>query len=180
MPEQEGPLATGVSALKALAVLLLVVALAVASLVLLILGSTRVVVPLARGDPWATIGIFLAISALAGGGAYALRDVSERRVRPVFTGLCTVAVVSVLGALVADDERRDMNEVVADYCAYGSVSQSQLLSCRSRVDFEYIERARTPARVFAFGGAEAECGSDSGPFCEDVLRRRISEELDDR
>jgi hypothetical protein len=55
---------------------------------------------------------------------------------------------------------------VADYCAYGAVSEAQLDGCIDHVDESDVERLDTNAAQYGRGELD-KCLSDAGPFCGD-------------
>jgi hypothetical protein len=65
---------------------------------------------------------------------------------------------------------------IADYCAYGAVSQAQLDACIDHVVEGDINGLETNAAQFARREFD-ECRVDAGPFCEDFLQRRLWEDV---
>jgi len=65
--------------------------------------------------------------------------------------------------------------LVYDYCAYGAVSEAQLLGCINHADPEEIWKSDTNAARF---GREvlSDCLADAGPLCADALEYRLLEE----
>jgi hypothetical protein len=62
--------------------------------------------------------------------------------------------------------RHNTDNMVYDYCAYGSRSVAQLAGCIDHVTPGQAEYAETPAGKMARGGTD--CGVGAGPFCRDV------------
>lgn len=57
------------------------------------------------------------------------------------------------------------SDTVADYCAYGAISQAQLDGCREHATEGDVSGRNTNAARYARGDLD-ECLQDSGPFCE--------------
>jgi hypothetical protein len=53
---------------------------------------------------------------------------------------------------------------IADYCAYGAVSQAQLSRCETHAKPDEIARLHTNAADFAMRRLRS-CRPDAGPFC---------------
>lgn len=82
--------------------------------------------------------------------------------------LCTVALAatgceSVDSGSGSSDAPQDP---VAEYCAYGAVSDAQLAGCESHVEESDIDALDTNAAEYSRGNLN-ECLDDAGPFCED-------------
>lgn len=87
--------------------------------------------------------------------------------------LAAVGPVALLVAMVGFSlyQSRDNNdELVWDYCAYGSVSVTQFARCVQDVTPGQVIYADTPASRFALGGGD--CGVGSGPYCDEAAKRR--------
>jgi len=60
----------------------------------------------------------------------------------------------------------DSRDPIADYCAYGAVSEAQLAGCESHVEESDIDELDTNAAEYSRGELD-ECLDDAGPFCEE-------------
>jgi hypothetical protein len=63
------------------------------------------------------------------------------------------------------DRAEDASETVKDYCAYGAMSEAQLVGCTSSVTHDDATSRDTNAAAYARGELD-ECLSDAGPFCK--------------
>lgn len=87
-----------------------------------------------------------------------------------------VSALLLLSAVSVNNAQNNAAEFVSDYCRYGSVSRAQLNGCVSHVTPAYIRSRRTAAARFA-RDTEADCGSGAGPFCREVIARRVAEAI---
>lgn len=126
-----------------------------------------------RGQADAVL-IGLVVAALLVGGTWWL--LVEAGNPQIAMGLLTALIVwSAFGMYLT---RNVANQMVSDYCAYGSVSKAQLEGCKDHVTAAMVKSRDTAASDFAQGDSTAECGYDSGPFCEAVLDRRYLDEAE--
>ena len=159
----------GIFALWALAI--------VGGFVLLVTGHDSIIRPLAGGPAavWFAVAIVLVTAASA-----VVAWVLSRRYRsdrpPAFRFTMTVAILGGVMSWLVISDISAANQLVEDYCSYGSVSERQLATCKTHVSANHIRAIDTPASHFAFGDSTAECGAGSGPFCERVLNYRYLEE----
>lgn len=152
-------------------------------LVLLFVSNTVVWEPVGLSENAATVEMVLAVAAAGlGCGAYAIfrSRGADDRLRPAGWGLVAVAAALTFGLVGVDIGRREAQRLIADYCAYGAQSQSQLATCKEHVSFNDVDRRETPAARFA-KDPDTDCGADAGPFCRaayDRRVRRLLEEMD--
>jgi hypothetical protein len=167
-----------VSLLKFLAVVVVMAAAGVGAVWLMIVSFDRVWEPLGRADAaFGAAAGFGAVTATLGYGASVIfRQTQDREWTWVARSMVAVAIALGFGTYGILSARDSSRQVVAEYCAYGAVSQAQLEGCKDHVGFSDVEEANTPAARFALGSEEEECGSGSGPFCQAVSRRRRLEE----
>lgn len=79
-------------------------------------------------------------------------------------GRWAIALVAA-GAILGCGE----NDIVADYCAYGAVSESQRQHCVDHVTVEEVDARNTNAAQYAREEID-QCLADAGPFCDDRER----------
>ena len=58
---------------------------------------------------------------------------------------------------------QDNDDLLTDYCSYGSTSLAQLKGCEGPVEPGAVRQLGTPGAEYA--GGKPECGPGSGPFC---------------
>jgi hypothetical protein len=167
-----------VSLLKFLAVVVGIAAVGVGGVWLMIVSFDHLWQPLGRADAafGAAAGFGAVTAALGYGAAVIFRQTKDRELTWVARSMVAVAIALGFGTYGILTVRDSSRQVVADYCAYGAVSQAQLDGCKDHVGFSDVEEANTPAARFALRSVEEECGSGSGPFCEAVSQRRWLEE----
>ncbi len=150
----------------------------VGGLLMVIYGNEFVIDPIAGGsvaEPVVALLIFLTLCA--GVTVWLLGERYKRDERPPLHRL--MMALTVLGIAVSYFTLTGIqhaHRLVADYCSYGSVSQAQLDGCESHVTGNEVESRATRAARFAQSGSDAVCGAQSGPFCDDVISRRLYED----
>jgi hypothetical protein len=82
-----------------------------------------------------------------------------------------------VSALSVWDARDAARRLVTDYCSYGATSNAQLDGCLSHISAGYVLRHHTRAARFATN-FDADCGQRSGPFCGQVVARRVAEAIE--
>jgi hypothetical protein len=164
---------------RGLGVIVLWLLAIVGGFVLLIEGHDAIIEPLAGGaavDP--VIAALVLLTAAAAGAAWVLAQRYRYDSRPpVFRVALTIAILGGVFTFLVVSDRQSAHRVVYDYCAYGSVSQRQLGTCQSHVTANYVRSIGTVAAGFALSGSsDAECGAGAGPFCAQVINRRLLED----
>lgn len=126
-----------------------------------------------RRDTVTAAGV-LAVFALASAGAWYgyFRDRGGFRTWMGFL----VAAWLFIGLGVWGGYRERSGGYIADYCAYGAVSQAQLDACIDHVDASEIDASKSTAARFARREFD-ECLASAGPFCEDFLSRRLWDDV---
>ncbi|HYV16259.1 MAG TPA: hypothetical protein VE972_09565 [Conexibacter sp.] len=151
----------------------------VGGLVLFMTGHDSIVQPLGGGSAGVLIAVLAVLCTIsAGTAAWVLSRRYRYGQRPPAFRLC-IAAATVLGlfSYLMITELQYSDRMVGDYCAYGSVSEAQLASCKSHVTANDVRSRDTPAARFAENGSSDDvCGTGSGPFCQEVLDRRYLDE----
>jgi hypothetical protein len=149
-------------------------ALAVIGGLLVIIETERSVVsPLAGGSAAAwitTAAALVAVACVVCAVVLSARYPTGARppLRSVAVGAAIVAGFFSFSML---SEWQSADRLVADYCAYGAVSNAQLDGCKSHVTANEVRARDTAAAHFAQRDSD-ECGAGSGPLCDDVVTRR--------
>jgi uncharacterized membrane protein len=151
----------------------------VGGLLVVIYGNEYVVDPVA-GSSAAEIAaaVLILLTASCGAIAWVLSERYRYNERPpLHRFMVGLTVVGIALSYFTLTSIQHAHRVVNDYCAYGSVSKAQLNGCKSHVTANDVEARDTHAARFAESGSSDEvCGARSGPFCEDVINRRLYED----
>lgn len=117
---------------------------------------------------WFALGALalLALGVFALLASYRGRDRREGLVVPA----AAVAISLAILAAVVYESRGNNDQLVGNYCSYGSRSIAQYVECVRHVTPGEVVYSNTPAADFA-NGKTSECGAGSGPYCGEAASR---------
>ena len=96
---------------------------------------------------------------------------NEREREKLMVPAALVGVFLFMTGLTIYNSRDNGQQLVRDYCSYGSSSAAQWIGCVEHVGPGEIVFSDTPAADFA-NGVNDDCGADAGPFCGEAIKER--------